>query len=280
MPPPQRSVRPAFPPAGVARTSVLLKAGASRHQLDRAVRRGELVRPRKGWIARINADPDLVFAAAHGVTISCVSQARRLGLWLPQLKCRHAAVRVPGRTDAGSTMLHWRTPVLERPPHTLEDSVENALDLVAHCLHFEDAVAVWDSAANQGLVSAQQLARLPFTGVARDVLTAMDKFADSGLESYVRVRTKWLRVRCVPQAWVAGHRVDFLFGERLILQVDGGTHVGAQRTNDNEHDAQLRLLGFTVIRVGYAQIMNDWPAVQHLLMQAIAQGLHVARSQR
>ena len=120
------------------------------------------------------------------------------------------------------------------------------------------------------------MARLSLRGSARAVLSALDPFADSGLETYVRLRTKWLRVRCVSQAWIAGHRVDFLFGDRLVLQIDGGTHVGPQRTRDNEHDAQLRLLGYTVIRVGYFQVIDDWPAVQHLLVEAIAQGLHRA----
>lgn len=173
-------------------------------------------------------------------------------------------------------MLHWRSPLLERQPHALEDHLENALDLVAHCLPLEDAVAVWDSAAQHGLISRQRWERLPLRGRAREVLAAMSPFADSGLETYVRLRTRWMNVRCVPQAWIAGHRVDFLFGERLVLQIDGGTHVGPQRTRDNEHDALLRLLGYTVIRVGYTQMMHDWPAVQLLLMEAIAQGLHRA----
>jgi hypothetical protein len=31
-----------------------------------------------------------------------------------------------------------------------------------------------------------------------------------------------------------------------------------------------------VIRVGYLQIMHDWPGVQASIMQAVAQGLHRA----
>ncbi|WP_346057830.1 endonuclease domain-containing protein [Leucobacter alluvii] len=271
-----RSDTPRLPAGGVTRSSLLLNAGWSRHQLDRAVGAGLLTRPKKGWLARRDADPALVYAATHGVIISCVSQAKRRGLWVPHHDRSHAAVRVPGRTDAGSTVLHWRAPLLQREPHSLEDPIENALDLVAHCLPFEDAVAVWDSAATRGIITRQRMARLPLRGSARAVLAALDPFADSGLETYVRLRTKWLRVRCVSQAWIAGHRVDLLFGDRLVLQIDGGTHVGPQRTRDNEHDAQLRLLGYTVIRVGYFQVIDDWPAVQHLLVEAIAQGLHRA----
>jgi very-short-patch-repair endonuclease len=79
----------------------------------------------------------------------------------------------------------------------------------------------------------------------------------------------------VPQAWIAGHRVDFLIGDRLVLQIDGSHHVGVQRTEDIEHDAQLMLLGYHVIRVGYAQIVDRWHVVQDLVVRAVAQGLHL-----
>ncbi len=79
------------------------------------------------------------------------------------------------------------------------------------------------------------------------------------------------------QVWLNGHRVDFLIGERLVLQIDGGHHVDAQRIKDNRHDAELRMCGYTVIRVGYAQVMHHWPEVHELLTRAVARGLHLAK---
>ncbi|WP_343045361.1 DUF559 domain-containing protein [Microbacterium pseudoresistens] len=70
--------------------------------------------------------------------------------------------------------------------------------------------------------------------------------------------------------------MDCLIGERLIVQIDGGHHVGAQRTSDIDHDARLMLRGYHVIRVSYVQLMHRWPEVQLLIMTAIAQGLHRA----
>ena len=81
----------------------------------------------------------------------------------------------------------------------------------------------------------------------------------------------------IPQAWIAGHRVDFLIGDRLVLQIDGGHHVGAQREADIEHDAALMLLGYHVVRVGYWQIIDRWHSVQDMIARAVAQGLHRAR---
>ncbi|MGL1231762.1 DUF559 domain-containing protein [Vibrio parahaemolyticus] len=58
--------------------------------------------------------------------------------------------------------------------------------------------------------------------------------------------------------------------------MDGGHHVGAQRTSDIRHDAELLLLGYHVIRVGYEQIVHRWPEVQDRILHAVAQGLHRA----
>jgi len=90
------------------------------------------------------------------------------------------------------------------------------------------------------------------------------------------VRLRWVRVRILHQVWVAGHRVDFLIGKRLVVQIDGGHHVGAQRDADVAHDAALMLRGYHVLRFSYGQIVEDWPAVQSVVMRAIAQRRHLA----
>lgn len=62
-----------------------------------------------------------------------------------------------------------------------------------------------------------------------------------------------------------------------MLQIDGGHHVGEQREADIEHDAQLMLLGYHVIRVGYRQVIDRWDSVHDLIVRAVAQGLHLIR---
>lgn len=264
---------------GVARTSTLLSHGWSRHDIAQALQAGRLERPRHGWVALPTADPELIMAATHGVLLSCITQTKRLGIWLRQDQGRHLAVRHAGSgTRPPGSTLHWHAPLVPRDPDTLVDPLENALNAVAHCQPFEEAVAIWDSALNKQLIDFAKLASLPFRGQSKQVLSQVSQFADSGLESYVRQRIKWLRLRVVAQAWVLGHRVDFLIGDRLILQIDGKHHVGAQRGSDNRHDAELALRGYHVIRVTYAQLLFDWPAVQQLLMDSIAQGKHLAQA--
>lgn len=261
---------------GIARSAALAELGVSRHAIDRGLAAGLLVRPRRGWIALPDTDPELLSAAEHGAILSCITQARRLGLWVHREDRPHLGSRTPvTHTSAPGCKIHWGTPLLPRDPHVLEDSLENVLGYVAACQPWESALAIWESALNKRLTTLSRLARLPYTGSARRLIQASTPFSDSGVESIFRTRLRWLRIRIVSQAWIDGHRVDFLIGERLVVQIDGGTHVGPQRTSDNQHDARLHLNGYHVIRVGTWQVLEDWPAVQSSVMSAIAQGFHL-----
>jgi very-short-patch-repair endonuclease len=274
---------------GIVRSSVLRREGWSDRALGSAVAAGSLVRPRNGWLAVPDADAELLAAAKAGVVLTCVSQARRLGLWVLTEDAPHVAapahsgaVRVEvhqgGHPLAGrrKAHVHWSIPVVPRHPGSLEDPIENVLALVAACRPYEEALAVWESALHQGLAQGEALARLRLSGRAREIRAHARPYSGSGLETFVVPRLRWLRVRIIAQPWIAGHRVDFLIGERLVLQIDGATHVGAQREEDIRHDAQLMLLGYHVIRVGYRQMTDDWPALQDVIARAVAQGLHRA----
>ena len=262
---------------GVVRTRTLLENGVSKHRVARAVSDGKLVRIRKGWVASPQADSALVFAAGAGLMLSCLTQARRLGIWVREADPRHFAVPRPGaEVRPDGARLHYGKPLIPRERFALVDSVENVLGLIAHCQPFEDAVAAWDPALNRKLIDRSVLERLPLDGTARAVLAQTTPFADSGLETYVRLRLRRFGVRIMWQSWLYGHHVDFLIGERLVLQIDGAHHTGRQRTSDIAHDAVLRLRGFTVLRVSYEQVMFRWPEVQALVMDAVAQGLHLA----
>ncbi|WP_229702685.1 endonuclease domain-containing protein [Microbacterium murale] len=120
------------------------------------------------------------------------------------------------------------------------------------------------------------LERAPLPPAARRLLADARPFADAGTESIFRTRLSWLNTPITPQVWILGHRVDFLIGERLVVQIDGGHHVGAQRTSDIAHDALLKLNGYHVIRISYEQLMNQWAVVQATILAAIGQRLHLS----
>lgn len=262
---------------GVARVGVLIGAGHSKYVVGEALDRGALARVRRGWVALPGADPELVSAARVGVVISCISQARRLGLWVLSEDRLHVAARPHGSVAPSAAHVHWAQPVVPRHPDHLVDSIENVLALVAVCQPFEISLAVWESALRPGLVSHGSLERLDLSAAARGVLAAASPWSDSGLESFVVPRLRWMRLPIVAQVWIAGHRVDLLIGDRLVFQIDGGHHVGAQRSADIAHDAQLMLLGYHVIRVDYRHLVERWHEVQDVIMRAVAQGLHLAK---
>lgn len=258
---------------GILRTTALLELGLSRHRLNQALASGLIVQPRKGWIAVPNAAPELVFAAKHGVLLGCATQARRLGLWTRERDPQHYVVPRSGSLiRPKDATLHWGKPIVPREPWGLSDPVENVLNTVAHCFPHEEAVAVWDSALNKRLVDRPMLERLGFDGTALRVLEDAIPWADSGLETYVRLRLGRFGLRIVPQVWILGHTVDLLIEDFIVFQADGGHHVGAQRSSDIEHDAILSLHGYTIVRVSYVQLMHHWPEVQDRLLRAVAQG--------
>lgn len=263
---------------GVVRSSALRARGWSRRTIERCIAAQVFVRPRDGWVALPGADPLLVAAARAGVVLSCITQAERLGLWVQGDDCVHVAAppkRHIGQVKDG-TRVHWARPLVPRHPDALIDPVENVLAVIARCRPREQALAVWESALRQGLVVRESLRLMPLAPGARSLLEECSLHSDSGLETFIPVRLRFLRLPIRQQVWLAGHAVDFLIGDRLVLQIDGGHHVGVQRRSDIAHDALLTLLGYHVIRIDYVQIMTRWAEVHDVVVRAVAQGLHRA----
>ncbi len=225
-----------------------------------------------------DADPMLVAAAETGVVITCVTEAARRGLWEIDDGGVHVGIGVdrhPRRETAA--LLHWRVPPAPRDPDALVDPLDNVLALVAECQPYEDALAVWESALRTGQTDIDSLTALATTERSRRLARDAVPHADAGTESVILARLRWLSVPLRRQVWLLGHRVDLLIGDRLVIQVDGGHHVGAQRASDVAHDAGLLAAGYHVIRITVWQLHHEWPAVQERILAAIARGLHLAR---
>lgn len=260
---------------GVIPTRALIEAGWTYRQLAAFCATGELRRVRQGWLAVSEADPALLAAAVSGGVVTCVTQASRLGLWelQPSMSLHIGIPTQSRRPPPDGLRLHWASPLVDRDTRQLEDNLANVLAAVAACLPIEDALAVWESALNKKLIELSELRGLPLKGNALELAKYAHPLSDSGLESMVRWRLRRFKMSIRAQAWILGHHVDFLIGERLVLQVDGGHHVGKQRTRDIAHDGVLMVNGYHVIRVGYEQVVHNWPEVQDLILRAVAQGL-------
>ena len=84
-------------------------------------------------------------------------------------------------------------------------------------------------------------------------LKVASPFSDSGLETFVVPRLLWLRLPIVPAGLDCRASRGFSDRRATRLLIDGGHHLGAQREADNQHDAQLMLMGYHVVRVGYCR---------------------------
>jgi len=272
---------------GIAHSHDLHRAGATKYAVQAAVRRGDLVRVRRDWVAERACPPALVRAVRIGGRLTCVSAAQHLELWVVDDDRFHVAVPRSAsrlRVGAGSTpsrpaLVHWSAPAVPVTARTVVDPIENILAHVARCQPHEAAVAAIDSAINRGLVRQAQLLRLASSigGRFEMAVAESDGRADSGLETLPRVRLAQRGVQMVPQVRIDGHDVDGLVGDRLVLQFDGDLFhsTAPDRQRDRREDARLALQGYTVLRYGTPDVMDEWEAAEAEILSAIAQGLHL-----
>ncbi|MFT4230562.1 MAG: DUF559 domain-containing protein [Microbacterium sp.] len=246
-----------------------------------AIGSGALRRVRRHWLAAGDADDDLLAAALAGGRVACVSLARRRKWWIPDdLDARrHLAIAPHARPGSieQDDVVHWTVPVTPASRHSLEEPIEDALAHIALCVPGESARVLWESSIRKERLSVDALRRIRWpTRAARTLAEDVTGLSDSGLETIVVVRLRPWGVPIRQQVVLARRPVDFVVGESLVVQVDGHAHHSgaAQRARDVQHDAELRLRGYTVLRFTYAQVLYDWPAVERTIARAVAAGLH------
>jgi len=269
---------------GIAHRADILRAGYRVAEMRRFVRDRRARVIRRAWVTLPDAAPDLVLAASAGGRISCLSLARRRGWWMPPDLDPHPHLHlIPGsgsaRLPAGwRGRVHWTTPLAPQE-RGLTATVEDALLHISGCAPHDAALALWESAIRVEGFAPEAVRRVGWTSrAARELADEVVGLSDSGLETLVVLPLRRWGVPVVQQARVGGRFVDLLVGERLVLQIDGFAHhaSSAQRTKDIAHDAELTLRGYTVLRLSYAQIVYDWPAVERRIRSALAARLHLA----
>lgn len=268
----------------IAHSAQARAAGFSRQTMADAVERGLLTRVRRSWLIAPTADHPLVRAVAAGGRLSCVSAASRHGLWVPPHAGLHIAVKpTASRVPRQGIVAHWSIGPAPVSQYAVEDHLLNALLLVAECTSRDMALTVWESAVRRGLVQAGVLARVDWRSLrAREVADACSALSDSGLETIFLTRFVSLGVAIRQQVWIDGHPVDFLIGDRLVVQLDGFEHHSSPtaRRRDLDADARLVLLGYTVLRFDYQQVIFEWDRIEAVLVTAMAQRLHLTDRRR
>jgi very-short-patch-repair endonuclease len=268
---------------GVAHSSDLRAAGFSEREMARAISGGGVRRVRRSWLVIDSCDPRRVAAASVSGRITCVSAAALHGLWVPEHNEVHVAVRPnAARFSVGGMRVHWSGGPAPVKRWAIEDPPINVLFHAARCLPRRDALAVWESALRQGIIDRDLLGSVQWTNAkARELAQLASVLSDSGLETVFVDGMRALNVVVRQQVWIDGHRVDGLIGECLVIQLDGFSHHrGADRRRDIRADARLVLLGYTVLRFDFQQVLFDWPYVEDAVVAAMAQGRHLIRGRR
>jgi len=267
---------------GIVHRQQLLDGGVPLRALRAALARGDVVRVRRYWVATSVAPPLLLEAARASGRLACVSAASHRGWWMPEgtASTVHLAVRPDAKLPPETTaIIHWSAPLVPQPPHRLIESVPDTLEHVAACLPYEEALVVWESACTREDLHPDALVRIRWrTTRARRLAAAARGDSDSGLESLFVVRLAPWGVGIQQQVMIAGHDVDVLIGERLIVQLDGFAFhsTPTDRQRDVAHDRELRARGYTVLRFTYADVVAHWERVERVIVQHLAQGHHRA----
>ncbi|MFT4029152.1 MAG: DUF559 domain-containing protein [Protaetiibacter sp.] len=274
---------------GLAPAFALLRRGWSYAALSYAARHGHVLRIRQGWYAVPGVDAVLAAAWRVGGLLSCASAARTFGMWVPPDDRLHLAadprharmrtahdmrVRLADAPDP-NIRVHWRRePGFDRWRVT---PIACILDM-ASCFRAEWVLGALDSALRLGLVRGRELAELArrMPARARWIVDAADPLSGSFPESVLRGLLIQAGIGFRIQEWIGDMRVDFLVGERLVIEVDGrefhGDHRGFE--SDRARDAKLSALGYRVLRFSYAQVVHRPDEVMAAIRAAIARNDH------
>lgn len=164
--------------------------------------------------------------------------------------------------------------------------VEQSLIHAARCLDAEGAAICLESALNKKLIGPDDLpsimAGLPAR--KRSAIGPLDGRAMSGPETRVRRLFERRGVQVTAQFPLPdGGFVDMLVGERLMIECDSRSHHTDPMTfaNDRHRDQRNVSLGYTVIRLTYQDVMDNWTATREMLLSLLRRGVHRApRPQR
>lgn len=240
-----------------------------------AARLRELDRIGRGWVAIADAPELLVAAARRRGRLACVTAARHLGLELlhPPSHLHLVVPREGTQRPEPDLRLHRSRAIRPVGRYALVESLPDVLANVARCLPEVEALIVWESAVRLGLVHLDELRRLAWPGPRqRRLARLVSGRSDSLLETLLAHQLRAAAVPYRQQVRFHGRPVDFLIGERLIIQVDGyAHHQAAQRRSDIAFDAQLVLEGRHVLRFDYVQV-TEASAVP-VVLRAISLGL-------
>jgi len=172
-------------------------------------------------------------------------------------------------------VLHW-SPVVAKLPETQGVvSIVDALIHLVRCQSREIAVAALDSALYEKKIDARQL-DLIFRSLPRKYARLrgeIDARAMSGIETILRLAIRDEGLHCSIQVTFPGVGVvDLVVEGCIVIEADGRANHAAHKHQERDYDRDLRLamLGYTVLRFNYRQVMFEREQVLAALRMALA----------
>lgn len=271
------------PEPSIQTTADLRRSGRTRSDITAAVRADELARIRHGVYAAGLCD-DAKDAVAHGGRLGCVSAARHMGLWVldeaDDGDALHVAMAPHGhlRHEGGcQCVVHWDA---AGPAGSALAPVALVLRQILRCRGVAAFFVALESARRKRLIDDDGLRwlRENTNAQGRDAVDFSSGDADSGIESLFRWRLRDLTalIRCQVRITGVGV-VDFLIGDRLIVEIDGrANHQGQdKRHKDLRRDAGGATWGYITLRFDYAMVVHDWETVEMAVRGMIDAGMHL-----
>lgn len=280
---------------GVAGRATLIEA-TSRRAVDRAVRRGRVVRDAHGRYALPTADEARRAASRLSGVLGMRSAASYWGWEQKSPPTEPEVVVRRGRKltvqQRHGVQVHWIT---VDAAHVHAGIVTDRETTLVHCLRslpYDEALAIADSALRHrdidraGLIALAEAIRGPGSAQARKVARLADPRAANPFESALRaIATNVRGLHVVPQRVIGtGHDkvTPDLVDERLgiVLEADSFSWHGIRRhlRRDCRRYNWLVLRGWLVLRFAWEDVMFDPDYVRACLESAVQ--LVVRRTQR
>lgn len=266
-------------PRPVFRTTAELRAeGHTPYTISRAVREGSLIRVRRGRYTLPGHNEHILEAARIGGRLDCVSLLSMLGVFVSERHAPHvqldptASRRPP---PVRGVRRHWRAS--DAAAGDLLVGTVEALVQSVRCQPPRAAIATIDSAWHLNLVDETDIddvfSRLPRR--FRVLRPLLDRRAEAGTESLVRLAVRALGCDVRPQVQIAGvGRVDLLVDGWLIIECDSRQFHGGwdEHRNDRRRDLAALGLGYATLRLLAEDVLFHPERVQAALAAVIARG--------
>ena len=265
-------------------TADLRGAGISRHRQQRLVADGALRGYGGGWFGTAETPDDVAGALFRGNRLTCLSAARILGLWTPDLGPDvHETSRRPTRREHDGVVSRHRPVIRRWPDDEPVLPLDAALSHALTCLDADSAAVLLESALERRLLVPSQVDLLLAEAPARRrrAIGRVSALAGSGSETRVRRYLERRGVRVREQVAVfEGGRVDLLVGDRLVIECDSVRHHGERSRYyaDRSRDRASLIEGCLVLRLTWEDIWLRWEETRGALDTLIRRRVH--RGQR